>query len=160
MIVYCRKGACFLLMADTELASSHRGLRRLSARCAASGAQARAELGAADAAAAQLREVQSALGELARGLPAAAGAAGPGAVVDRVAAELTDLHRCALARACGSWTGFGVECTTRAAQRAGDISVRWSLVRCRGCVARSRCAALGGLCCMVRCRHECRWVMQ
>ncbi len=89
---------CFacLLVAGAELA---KWTGRLSACCcAACGAQARRELGAADAAAAQLREVQAALGELARGLPGAAGAAGPGAVVDRVAAELTDLHRRALAR--------------------------------------------------------------
>lgn len=57
-------------------------------------AQARAELGAAEAAHAQLRQVQAALAELAAGLPAAGGAAEAGAAVRRVAAELHELHRC------------------------------------------------------------------
>lgn len=58
--------------------------------------QARGELGAAEAARAQLAAVQAALAELEAGLPRAVGAAEAGAAVRHVAAELQELHRCAL----------------------------------------------------------------
>ena len=58
--------------------------------------QARGELGAAEAARAQLAAVQAALAELEAGLPRAVGAAEASAAVRHVAAELQELHRCAL----------------------------------------------------------------